>query len=167
MIHLLVLIFYFSLLRLLYQFVCAPLIAYLSRRIYAHTQGGGEPLSTRLLVQDTARFWTVVFRNALWQTVYFIALIIISLIPVIGWVTPLAALLAECYYSGYPRMDLACKRRGINTGRAAHFISLHKGLAIGNGMVFYLLVAIPVIGWVAAPVYSVIAATLTAEHLDD
>lgn len=167
MINLLVLIFYFSLLRLLYQLICAPLIAYLSRRIYAHTQGDNPRISPALLLQDAGRFYTVILKNALWQTVYFIALIIISLIPVIGWVTPLAALLAECYYSGFPRMDLACKRRGIGITKAAHFISLHKGLAIGNGMVFYLLVAVPIIGWVVAPVYSVVAATLAAGNLDD
>jgi CysZ protein len=167
MVHLLVLIYYFSLLRLLYQLLCAPLIVYLSRRIYAYATGAKTAVSSRLLVQDSGRFWTVVLKNALWQTVYFVALIIISLIPVVGWVTPLAGLLAECYYSGHPRMDMACNRRGISIGKAAHFISLHKGLAIGNGMVFYLLVIIPFAGWVAAPVYSVVAATLTADHLND
>lgn len=167
MIHLLVLIFYFSLLRMLYQLVCAPLISYLSRRIHAHATGAPMFVSARMLMQDSGRFWMVVLKNAVWQTVYFIVLIVISLIPVVGWVTPLAGLLAECYYSGYPRMDLACKRRGTGMSKAAHFISLHKGLAIGNGMVFYLIIIVPIAGWIVAPVYSVVAATLTAGYLDD
>lgn len=167
MINLLVLIFYFSLLRLLYQFICAPLIAYLGRRAHAFATGVTEPVSFRALMQDVQRIWRVILKNALWQTVYFITLILISLVPVIGWITPLAGLLAECYYSGYPRLDLGCKRRGISISKSANFISLHKGLAIGNGMVFYILVMIPVLGWVVAPVYSVIAATLTAAYLKD
>lgn len=167
MIQLLLLIFYFSLLRLLYQLVCAPLIAYLNRRSHAYATGEKAQVSMQPLLQDVLRIWAVILKNALWQTVYFITLIIISLVPVIGWITPLAGLLAECYYSGYPRIDLACKRLGIDMPKAAHFISLHKGLAIGNGMVFYGMVIVPVIGWVVAPVYAVIAATLTAKHLND
>lgn len=37
-------------------------------------------------------------------------------------------------------------------------------MALGNGMVFYLLMFIPVLGWIMAPSYAVIAATI---HLSD
>jgi CysZ protein len=40
-------------------------------------------------------------------------------------------------------------------------IGHHKGLAIGNGMVFYLMHLVPVLGWLLAPSYAVIAATLS------
>jgi CysZ protein len=167
MIHLGVLIFYFSLFRILCQLICAPLFAYISRRTHSYAGGVVQTVATGALWKDVLRLWMVILRNALWQTVYFIALIILSLIPVIGWVTPLAGLLTECYYSGYPMMDLACTRREKAIAPATHFISLHKGLAIGNGLVFYVLVAIPVAGWIVAPVYAVVAATLTANKLGD
>ncbi len=41
------------------------------------------------------------------------------------------------------------------------FIGKHKGLAIGNGMVFYLMHLVPIVGWVLAPAYAVIAATIS------
>jgi CysZ protein len=40
-------------------------------------------------------------------------------------------------------------------------VSAHKGLAMGNGIVFYLFHFLPVIGWILAPSYAVIAATLS------
>jgi CysZ protein len=41
------------------------------------------------------------------------------------------------------------------------FTSRHKGLAIGNGMVFYLMHAVFFVGWIFAPAYAVIAATIS------
>ena len=41
------------------------------------------------------------------------------------------------------------------------FIGKHKGLAIGNGIVFYGMHMIAGVGWILAPGYAVIAATLS------
>jgi CysZ protein len=41
------------------------------------------------------------------------------------------------------------------------FIGSHKGLAIGNGLVFYAMHAVVLVGWVLAPAYAVIAATIS------
>jgi CysZ protein len=38
---------------------------------------------------------------------------------------------------------------------------MHKGLAIGNGLMFFLMHLILIVGWVLAPAYAVIAATLS------
>jgi CysZ protein len=46
-----------------------------------------------------------------------------------------------------------------------YYINNHKGLAIGNGIVFYLMHWLPVIGWILAPAYAVIAATLSVYDL--
>jgi CysZ protein len=40
-------------------------------------------------------------------------------------------------------------------------------LAIGNGMIFYLMHALPVIGWIFAPGYAVIAATLSMQEEEE
>jgi hypothetical protein len=37
-------------------------------------------------------------------------------------------------------------------------------LAIGNGLVFYLMHAIPILGWILAPAYAVVAATISLYH---
>ena len=101
------------------------------------------------------------FRNVLWQTVYTVSILILSFIPVIGWVTPLIGLLIECYYLGFSMIDYSCERNKLSTSQSIAFIGRHKGLAIGNGLVFYLMHFIPILGWVLAPSYAVIAATLS------
>ncbi|MEY3376647.1 MAG: hypothetical protein RL463_957 [Bacteroidota bacterium] len=47
------------------------------------------------------------------------------------------------------------------------FIGRHKGLAIGNGIIFYLMHSIIIVGWVLAPAYAVIAATISMQEIKD
>jgi CysZ protein len=61
-------------------------------------------------------------------------------------------------------LDYSCERNKLSPSESIAFIGRHKGLAVGNGMVFYLMHFIPVIGWVLAPAYAVIAATISLYH---
>ena len=47
------------------------------------------------------------------------------------------------------------------------FIGRHKGLAIGNGIMFYLMHSVIILGWVLAPAYAVIAATISMQEIKD
>jgi len=112
-------------------------------------------------MKDMSRGIKLSLRNALWQTVYAISILIISFIPVVGWVTPMLALFVECYYYGFSMLDYSCERQKLPPAQSMEFIGKHKGLAIGNGLVFYLMHTIIIVGWVLAPAYAVIAATLS------
>ncbi|TKK64410.1 hypothetical protein FC093_22555 [Ilyomonas limi] len=158
---LVLMLFYFSLFKYLWLIVGSPLFAYLSEKTEAIIEEREYPFCFPQLIKDIGRGITIALRNALWQTVYIISILILSLVPVIGWITPLIALLVECYYYGFSMLDYSCERRRMTAPESIYYISNHKGLAIGNGMVFYLMHLLPVIGWVLAPAYAVIAATLS------
>ena len=100
-------------------------------------------------------------RNMLWQTVYTISILLLSFLPVVGWITPLIALGVECYYLGFSMLDYSCERNKLSPSHSIAFISRHKGLATGNGLIFYLMQLVPVIGWILAPGYAAIAATIS------
>ena len=85
--------------------------------------------------------------------------------PVIGWATPVLALFIECYYFGFSMLDYSSERNNLSVAHSVEFIAAHKGLAIGNGMVFYVMHGLPLIGWIFAPSYAVIAATLSLHSL--
>ena len=67
----------------------------------------------------------------------------------------------ESYYFGFSMLDYSCERNKLSTSQSIAFIGRHKGLAIGNGLVFYLMHLVVFVGWILAPSYSVIAATLS------
>ena len=159
--NLILLLFYFSLFKYLFLIIGSPLFAYLSEKTESIIEGKEFPFSFKQLLKDILRGIKLALRNMLWQTVYTLSILILSFIPVIGWVTPLLALIIECYYLGFSMLDYSCERNKLSTSQSIGLIGRHKGLAIGNGIVFYLMHFIPVLGWLFAPSYAVIAATIS------
>jgi len=159
--NLVLLLFYFSLFKYLFLIIGSPLFAWLSEKTEAIIEGKDFPFSFQQLLKDIIRGVRLALRNMLWQTVYTISILILSFIPLVGWVTPLLALLVECYYLGFSMLDYSCERNKLSPAQSIVFIGRHKGLAIGNGIVFYLMHIIPIAGWILAPSYAVIAATIS------
>lgn len=159
--RLVLLLFYFSLFKFLFLIVGSPLFAYLSEKTESILEGKDFPLSLSQLFKDMARGIKIALRNLLWQTVYVFTILILSFIPIFGWIAPLVALLIECYYFGFSMLDYSSERNKLSSAQSIDFISRHKGLAIGNGLIFYLMHLIPILGWLLAPSYAVIAATIS------
>lgn len=158
---LVLMLFYFSLFKYLWLIIGSPVFAYLSEKTESIMEGREFNFSFPHLLRDAGRGIRLAVRNMLWQTVYIISLLLLTLVPVAGWITPLIALMVECYYYGFSMMDYSCDRHKLSAQQSIPFIGRHKGLAIGNGLLFYLMHGLIIIGWVVAPAYAVIAATLS------
>lgn len=161
MLRLILFFFYFSLFKFLFLSVGSPVFAYLSEKTSSIIEGKELPFSFPQLLKDIWRGLGLTLRNALWQTVYLFSILLLSLIPVFGWITPLIALFVECYYYGFSMIDYSMERAKFSPAASIDFIGRHKGLAVGNGLMFYLMHIVPFVGWVLAPAYAVIAATLS------
>ena len=159
--RLVLLLFYFSLFKFLFLIIGSPLFAYLSEKTEAIMEGKDFPFNLTQLLKDIWRGIRIALRNLLWQTVYVLSIFILSFIPLFGWIAPLVALLVECYYFGFSMLDYSSERNKLSASQSIEFIGRHKGLAIGNGLVFYLMHMIPVVGWLLAPSYAVVAATIS------
>ncbi len=157
--------FYFSLFKYLFLIIGSPMFAYLSEKTQSIIDGKEYRFSFTQLLKDIVRGVRLALRNALWQTVYSICILLISFIPVIGLATLVFAFLIECYYLGFSMLDYSCERNKLSASQSIAFIGRHKGLAVGNGAVFYLVHLIPFIGWVLAPGYAVIAATISLNNI--
>jgi len=158
---LILMLFYFSLFKYIWLIAGSPIFSYLSEKTESIIEGKDLPFNFKQLIKDCWRGTKLALRNTLWQTIYLIGLLLLTLFPVIGWITPLIALFAECYYYGFSMIDYSCERHKLPASKSIQYITQHRGLAIGNGLVFYALHAILFVGWVFAPAYAVIAATLS------
>ncbi|NDE09235.1 MAG: hypothetical protein EBZ95_01545 [Chitinophagia bacterium] len=159
--QLVLMLFYFSLFKYIFLIIGSPVFSYLSEKTGAIMENKEFPFSFNQLLKDIARSVKLVLRNSLWQTVYILSILILSFIPFIGWFTPFFAILIEAYYLGFSMLDYSCERNKLSASQSIAFISDHKGLAIGNGIVFYLMHLFVGVGWILAPSYSVIAATIS------
>jgi len=161
MIWTLLMFLYFSLFKYVWLIIGSPIFAYLSEKTAAIIEGTTVIFSWKQLLEDVLRGIKIACRNSLWQTVYFLSIIFLSLVPVVGWATPLLALFVECYYYGFSMLDYSCERKKMSAAESIYFIGNHKGLAIGNGLIFYIMHLLPIIGWILAPAYAVVAATVS------
>lgn len=161
MVWLLFMFFYFSLFKYIWLIIGSPIFAYLSEKTESLLQGKEYPFSWSQLAKDMLRGIRIAIRNSLWQTVYSISILLISFIPVVGWVMPVVSLFVECYYYGFSMLDYSCERHQLSPSQSIAYIGKRRGLAIGNGLIFYLMHLVPVLGWILAPAYAVIAATIS------
>lgn len=164
MVRLILVFLYFSFFKYLFLIAGSPLFAYLSEKTEAILEGKDFPFSFRQLLKDIIQGITLALRNIFWQSVYTISVLILSFFPVIGWITPVIALFIECYYYGFSMLAYSCERHKLSPAQSVAFVGSHRGLAIGNGLLFFMMHFIPVIGWVLAPAYAVVAATLSIYH---
>ncbi len=161
MLRLILVLFYFSLFKYLILIIGAPVFAYLSEKTEAIIDNKEHSFNWKELKKDAERGMKLALRNAGWQSVYLFALLLLSLIPVIGWITPIIALLMECYYFGLSMLDYSFARVNFTPAQSVAFTGRHKGLAIGNGLLFYLMHVLILL----APAYAVIAATLSVHKV--
>ena len=161
MLRLILVLFYLSLFKYLILIIGSPVFTYLSEKTEAIINGQEHSFNWPDLKKDAFRGIKLALRNAGWQSVYLIALIFLSLVPVIGWITPVIALLMECYYFGFSMLDYSFARNDFTPAQSIDFTGRHKGLAIGNGLLFGLVHIVIVL----APAYAVIAATLTVHQV--
>lgn len=160
-IWLVLLFFYFSFFKFFFLIIGSPIFAYLSEKTESIIEGKDFPFSWKAFFADILRAIRIAGRNVLWQTVYMLSIFILSFIPLVGMIAPLVSLLVECYYFGFSMLDYSCERNRLSTSQSIRFIGSHKGLAIGNGLMFFAMHLLPVVGWLLAPSYAVVAATLS------
>lgn len=164
--QLILVFFYLSLFKYVFLILGSPVFAYLSEKTASILEGRDYPFSWRQLMHDAGRGIRLALRNTLWQTVYMLTLLLLSLVPVVGWIAPLIALFIECYYYGFSMLDYSCERNKLSPSESINYIGHHRGLAIGNGIMFLLMHGVIIIGWVLAPAYAVVAATLSLHKME-
>lgn len=161
MLRLILVMTFFALFKYLILIIGSPVFAYLSEKTEAIIENKEHSFNWKELKKDALRSIRMALRNSVWQTVYLLGLAIMSLLPLIGWITPVIALFMECYYYGFSMLDYSFARNNFTRQQSVQFIGRHKGLAIGNGVIFYLMhVAI-----IFAPAYAIIAATLSVHRV--
>ncbi len=164
--QIILMLFYFSWFKYLFLIFGSPVFAWLSQKTKAIISNTHHFFNFNKYFKDISNGIQLALRNALWQTVYLISILFLSLVPLIGWASPVLAIFIECYYFGFSMLDYSSERRRFGSLQSVYFIGNHKGLAIGNGMVFFIMHVVPIIGWVLAPGYAVIAAALSLYDME-
>jgi CysZ protein len=143
----------------------SPFLALLSEKTEKLIYGTQYPFSFKQYIKDIFRGNIIVLRNVIVELLWFIVFFFFSYLPIIGLIGPVILFIIACYFFGFFMIDYCSERHKMTIRESVHFVRINKGFAIANGIIFYLLLMIPVLGIMVAPSYSVVAATIGTERI--
>lgn len=125
----------------------SPLLAHLSEKTERILTGNTYPFNFQQLFHDVRRGIRIAVRNLMWQYFFFL---IIFLVSAIGWKEPEKAPVfyliyaIAFYYYGFSFIDYVNERRKLNMDESIHFVRQNRGLAVAIGMIYSILILMPV-----------------------
>lgn len=144
--------------------VNSPFMSHLSEKIEEQLSGRKAPgFDLSRFVRDLKRAVRVTIRSFTREMWYSFLALVLGKIIGLAIVT---VFIVQAYYAGAGNLDFILERH-LSMEESNQFVKQHKGLAIGNGMVYIALLLIPGIGLIFAPSLSAIAATVESlERVD-
>jgi len=155
----LIIVFGFMLYKYIIMALSAPFMSPVSEKIEAHLTGNTTHSHRKTSFKD--QLWRGIrinIRNLFKEILLSIPIFIIGFIPVIGIVSVVLLFLVQAYYAGFGNMDYTLERH-LKYSESISFVRKHRGIAIGNGIVFMLFLLIPVLGVIMVLPFSVTAAS--------
>lgn len=120
--------------------------------------------SPRQMVSDLVRGLRLAIRNIIRELFFTFLLFLLGLIPVFSPLAPVAIFFVQAYYAGFGNMDFTLERHFRVRG-SVQFVRRHKGIALGNGTAFLLLLLTGIGFLVVLPLGAVAAALETTPKI--
>jgi CysZ protein len=138
----------------------APFMSPVSEKIERYITGhSSHNYRNTSFLQQLWRGIIINIRNLSMELVLTIPILLLGFIPIIGLFSTILLFLVQAYYAGFGNMDYTLERH-FKYADSVLFVKKHRGLAIGNGIVFMLFLLIPIIGIILVLPLSVTAASL-------
>ena len=126
------------------------------------------PFSINQLLKDIKRGVLIALKNIGLQVIIIVFVLVIAVfLPFLSPFVPFVLFFVGAYFQGFSMIDYRNEYHRLTVAESREFINSHKGLVIGNGAVFQIFLLIPIIGTIFAPVFSIVAAALAIEKLDE
>jgi CysZ protein len=158
---------YFKLYRYTILLLSAPALALLAEKTQEILTGISHPFRAGQLLKDIMRGLGITLKNLIKELAFTIPLYLLALIPIITPFASLLILLIESYFVGFSMIDYRNEYRRLSARESNRIIKQHRGLAIGNGLAFNLLLLVPILGVLFAPPLGAVAAGLAANQVLD
>ncbi len=139
----------------------SPLLALASERSEKLLTGAAPPFSLRRCLREALRGTLIALRNAFLELGIGALLLLCSLfVPVLVPLTTLMLFLVGAYFYGFSALDYVHERCGLSIGAGVAAVNAQRGLVLGNGVAFSLLMKVPLAGITFAPLMASVGAVL-------
>ena len=143
----------------------APFMSPVSEKIEAYLLG--ERTHQHRNTSNTEQLWRGIrinVRNLAKELLITIPILLLKFIPFVNIFSTILLFLVQAYYAGFGNMDYTLERH-FKYRESINFMRKHRGLAIGNGLVFMAFLLIPIVGIILVLPLSVTAASLQTVKL--
>ena len=149
----------------LVMIIASPFMSFLSEKIEKKIYGGTAKTPTfQMILSDLARGVQLALRNIFRELLFTLLLFLAGLIPIFSPFVPFLIFLVQAYYAGFANMDYTLERY-YRVNNSVKFVRQNKGLALGNGTVFMLLLFTGIGFLIALPLGTVAATTETLKRI--
>ncbi len=139
-----------------------PVLGMLAEKVQLILLDRPEPkFDFNLLVSNILRGLGLTLRNTAVELTYTVILVLIGFIfPPISLLTSVLVILLQSYFIGFGMIDLRNEFLRFSAKKSRKVVWKHAGFSTGNGLGFVLMVFIPFLGILFAPILSVIGANI-------
>lgn len=144
--------------------LASPFMSPLSERIEKELTGRKRDTTPGQFVKDLVRGIRIALRNIIRELFYTLLLFLLGLIPIFTPFTTILIFLVQSFYMGFGNIDFTLERHFSVQGSVS-FVRKNRGLALGNGAAFMLLLFTGIGFLFALPLGTVAATTETLKRL--
>lgn len=159
------LFFYLKLYRYLVLIALSPVFVNVSKILHKNIDGMDEKMNLKVYCFCSFRGIQLAIRNFFLELLVMAGLLLLTLIIV--WILPVVPaiiLLVESYFFGMVMMDYAYEMDGFSRVQSRENIRRNAGIAMGNGLIFNLIILLPLIGVILGPVMALVAARVAIDE---
>ncbi len=143
----------------LVMILSAPFMGPISKKIEDDFIGVTSQVQVSSPLTLVFRSLKISSRNLFRELLFSIPILLLGLIPFIGFFSLIFLFLMQAYFAGFGNMDYTLERH-FSYQKSIQFVKENKGIAIGNGLVFMLFLLIPFVGIIFIIPFSVTSATI-------
>lgn len=167
LIYIIVILLYLKLYRYIVLIFFAPWLAYVAEKVQEIDQHVSVPFQLSKFVSDIWRGIAIASRNLVIELgITFILLFLSFVIPFLSPLFTVMIFITESYFIGFSMIDYRNEYFGLSGKNSRELIWKNKGLALGNGMFFNLMLFVPLLGVLVAPTWAVVAGGLAINQID-
>lgn len=139
----------------------SPLLAYASERAEEELTGRRFPFSLAQLMKDAWRGALIALRNGILELAISVGIWVLTVfVPIVAPFSFVILFLVSSYFYGFSMFDYVYERRRMRIGESVRAVNSQRGAVIANGMLFNLLMKVPLVGLMFAPVMASIGAVV-------
>ena len=148
--------------------ILSPLFAYLSEKTEGIITGKSYSFNIFQFMKDVVRGIRITVRNMLIETMLMAVGGILSFfMPFLSPFIILALFLINCYFMGFNFFDYVVERKRMSISKSIQYMRLNKYTLLGFGFAYNLVVFIPMLDWLLAPISAATGAVIADSELPE